>query len=557
MTAASVTPLIPEPTHPEPLPLLPELTKAAPYPIDQLPQTMRSAAQSIAYHVQAPLELAAQCVIGAAVYLAQSRINAPHMHRQDGMPASMFLLTLADSGDRKSECRRLAFKTIDEAEREARQEHRRESEQITSFADGLKGKERDKYLLEHPIQPDPRTQFSDATFEPIAGAFIRGMTAASWDTDEGGQMLGGASLKADTRAATLGGLVKAFDDGTIERTRAGGNMEGSGFAYNRRLSIHLLAQSVTVAAALNDPLLQGQGFLPRFLFASPESLAGSRLLSAAKMDEKAFSDSRLQKFWNRCEAIQATSQQVDHETGEVKPPVLAMSADAQTAWMNFYNETEREQATLGEYAEIKPFAGRSGELVRRLAAVLAYFEGKAEIDTGIMANACAIVRHSLSEWVRYMGSARPDAKLVQAAVLMDWLRAKGWIEFHRDRLGKEGPTRKNAKARDELLAILHRHHHLISSDGKLFRINPRCCAESAESAETQQGRRFGGAEEVRRGAENQEATHKPASAEEKSAPFRTNSAQGNPVNTGLSAQSAQSALSAHAQAMKPMFGGEI
>lgn len=240
---------------PEPLPLLPGLTKAAPYPVEQLPQTMRAAAKAIAYHVQAPLELAAQCVLGAAVYLAQSRINAPHIHNPNGMPASMFLLTLADSGDRKSECRRLAFMTIDEAEKNARQNHRSDYEQITSFAEALKGRERDKYLTEHPLQPDPRTQFGDATFEPIAGAFIRGLTAASWDTDEGGQMLDGSSLKADTRAATLGGLVKVFDTGTIERTRANGNMEGSGFAYNCRLSIHLLAQPITVAAALNDPLL--------------------------------------------------------------------------------------------------------------------------------------------------------------------------------------------------------------------------------------------------------------------------------------------------------------
>ena len=538
---------MPDPEYPEPLPLLPELTKAAPYPIDHLPQTMSAAAKAIAYHVQAPIELAAQCVIGAAVYLAQSRINAPHIYKPNGIPASMFMLTLADSGDRKSGCRELAFKTVDETEKEAKQSHLSECEQITRFADGMKGKAaRDNYLAENPLQPDPRTQFSDATFEPIAGAFIRGMAAASWDTDEGGQMLGGSSLKADTRAATLGGLVKAFDSGSIERTRAGGNAEGSGFAYNRRLSIHLLAQQVTVAAALSDPLLKGQGFLPRFLFASPESIAGTRLLSAERMQEKAYSDSRLQRFWERCKAIQAVLPAIDTETGEVKPPVMQMTDEANAVWMKFYNEAEREQATLGEYAEIKPFAARSGELARRLAAVLAYFEGKAEIDTDIMASACAIVRHSLSEWVRYMGSAIPNQKLVQAAALMKWLTAKGWFEFHRDKLGAQGPTKGKAKLRDELLAVLLEHHHLLSGDGKQFRISPLCSADSAESAEPQQHQGFASAERVQRSAEK-------AADGKKSAPFCTESAHANPANPGCSAQSAQSAQSAHPEPVSNTF----
>ncbi len=476
---------------PEPLPLLPGLTRAAPYPIEQLPQTIRAAAMAIAYHVQAPLGLAAQCVIGAAVYLAQSRTNAPHIHNQNGMPASMFLLTLADSGDRKSECRRLAFRTLDEAEKQLRQNHRIACEKISRFADGLKGMEREIYLAEHPFPTDPRTQFSDATYEPIAGAFIRGMTAASWDTDEGGQVLAGSSLKADTRAATLGGLVRAFDTGNIDRTRASGNMEGSGSAFNRRLSINLLAQPVTVATALNDPLLQGQGFLARFLFASPDSIAGTRLLSDARMQEKAYLDSRLQQFWERCEAIQATPQQVDLEIGEVKPPVMEMTEKAQAEWMAFYNETEREQGALGEFAGIKPFAGRSGELVRRLATVLAYFEGKEEIDINIMASACAITRHSLSEWVRHIESTKPSAILVQAAALMDWLKNKGWTEFSKKQLLQNGPGHvRKAATRDSLLALLLEKHHLLSSDGKLFKINSAQHANAnanANSANEQQG----------------------------------------------------------------------
>lgn len=475
--------------YPEPRPLLPELEAAEPYPILALPPLMRDAVQAIAEHVQAPLALAAQCVIGAAVYLAQIRVNAPHIHNPDGMPCSLFTLTLADSGDRKSGCRALASKTIDEAEKKADTDHKKACAEMDSYAQGLKGKELAQHLAENPRPADPRTQFTDATFEPIAGAFIRGMSAASWDTDEGGQVLGGASLKADTRAATLGALTKGFDTGIFERTRSNGNAEGSGRAYNRRLSVNLLAQAVTVRDALADPLLLGQGFLARFLVAFPASIAGTRTLTAEQLDRKSYDDPRLQRYWARCEDIAATPQAIDHETGEVKPPVLPLTDEAKQDWLEFYNEVESEQSSLGKFSNLRPFAGRAGELARRVAAVFACFEGKTEIDDECMCRATAIVRYSLSEWRRYTDSAVPDPLLQQAAALMEWLRdpkrADDWQEFHSNKLGKSGPptTRKSARERDRLLAVLTKHHHLLTTDCKNFSINLAVEAVEAEDFE--------------------------------------------------------------------------
>jgi hypothetical protein len=481
--------LIPAPSYPEPLPLLPEMEAAAPYPIEALPPLMRDAALAIAEHVQAPQALAGQCVVGAAAYLAQTRVNAPHIHRQDGMPCALFLLTLADSGDRKSECRRLAFKTADEAEEKARTDHRQACAEVTAMASGLKGKALEQFTAEHPLPIDPRTQYADATFERIAGDMIRGTSAASWDTDEGGQVLGGASLKADTRAATLGGLVKAFDTGAFERTRSHGNLEGSGFAYNRRLSVHLLAQAVTVGAALDDPLLRGQGFLPRFLFASPASIAGTRFLTAEQLDRKAYADPRLQRYWARCEAISATAQAINPETGEVTPPALELSQAAAADWLEFYNEVEGEQSALGRFANLRPFAGRAGEIARRLAAVLACFEGQAQIDSDCMCRAAVLVRHSLGEWARYTDSEAVNPKLQQAAALLEWLQVNRGTAFDARTLQRDGPrfVRKSAKQRDQLLAVLMEHHQLLSRDGKQFTINPLATTATTATSHARQG----------------------------------------------------------------------
>lgn len=489
----------------QPLPLTPDVAEPRPYPIECLPSIMRNAAQAIAEHVQAPLALAGQCVIGAVTHLAQTRVNAWDKDNPNGIPVSLFLLTLGDSGDRKSSCRNLAFKTIDEREKFARTEHAKEIAAIKERAGRLKGKSRDEFLEENPLPSDPRTQYSDATFEPIAGDFIRGLPAATWDTDEGGQVLGGHSMKSDARAAVLGGLTQAFDKGRFERTRSHGNLEGSGVAYHRRLSVHLMAQQITVAEALADPLLRGQGFLPRFLFCSPQSIAGTRQISRAQLNRSAYRDRHLQAFWERCERIAGSPESVDPETGEVTPPVIGLSEDAKDAWIDFYNRTEREIGALGQYSDLAAFAGRAGELARRLATVFACFTGLREVDRNTMQNACTLVEYSLSEWRRYTDGARVDPVTKDAAHFMAWVTDPQhfgqWRVFDKTKWGKSAPLKlRPAKLRDRILDVLTEHRYVLTTDKKNYRINP--LADSADFAESQTRRGFAVAEDLRRTAEN-------------------------------------------------------
>lgn len=476
------------PALPMPKPLLPDTAPPTPYPVDALPAVMREAVKAIAEHEQVPEAIAGQCAIGAATHLAQTRANAWHPGgNSDGSPCSLFMLSLFGSGEGKSSARRLAFKTIDEAEREARNQHQTERNRTIEQAERLKGKKRDEFLAENPLPADPRTQYTDATFEPIAGDFIRGMAAASWDTDEGGQMLGGASLKADTVAATLGGLTKAFDTGHFERTRSRSNLEGSGVAYNRRLSVHLLAQPVAVAEALRNPLLTGQGFLARFLFAAPDSLAGTRVYTLESLSKNAYADPRLQSYWARCNEIAAQHKYIDPETSEVTPPMLTLDEGAKQTWTDFRGDIESNLGPLGSFAGLKPFANRGAEQALRVATVLACFDGLECINDDCMYNACRLVRYSLDEWLRYTDPSASDPLLKQAAEVMEWMtapaRADDWRVFNKTQAGKSWPPAiRPAKKRDAVLALLVSHNQLLDTDGKQFRINT--LAESAESAES-------------------------------------------------------------------------
>ncbi|WP_278386144.1 DUF3987 domain-containing protein [Stutzerimonas kunmingensis] len=477
---------------PDPLPTQPP---PKPYPTDSLPLIMRNAVRAIAHHVAAPEVLAGQCTIAAAAYLAQTRINAPHLHNPDGMPCSLFQLALADSGDRKSECYRLAFRIVEETERTARDEYATAMSAFRSMQAGLSGKELEQFKEQTVAPSDPRTLYTDATFERIAGDFIKGMASAMWATDEGGRILGGHSMKSDTIAATLGGLVKLFDSGRAERDRVG--EFGNGIAYDRRFSVHMLAQEVTVRQALNDPLLQGQGFLPRFLLAAAPSLAGTRLLTVESIKASAYYDPAVQRYWDRCKEIARLESFVGSD-GAVKPPVISLEPDAVLTWLAFYNRVEAEQGGLGEYGgPLKPFASRSGELARRLAAVFALFEGEPAISEQTMAAACEVVEHSLAEWSRYLGHNAAESNGNRDALeLLGWLKTHPNVRTVTD-LIKTGPRkfRSARKARSMLTTLTSTGWLAFPGGGnQAFELNPHeLSADAAKAANVAKTRMLTGA----------------------------------------------------------------
>jgi hypothetical protein len=193
-----------------------------PWPADALPDGMAEAADAIAEHVQAPHALAAFAVLGAVAHIAQRLTDARHP-KTGAMPCSLYLLSSADSGDRKSTCYGLATWPVTVRERKLREEHKAECQRIEAAARQTKGKENKAALLAERTQ-DPRTIFTDATVQKIAQTFCDGSAPAlSLSTDEGGALFSGHSLKSETRAASMGALTRLFDGRGAERDRIGGD----------------------------------------------------------------------------------------------------------------------------------------------------------------------------------------------------------------------------------------------------------------------------------------------------------------------------------------------
>lgn len=399
-------------------------SKATLYPIQALPSLLQDAALAIAEYVQAPIAMTAQCVIGAISHIAQSQVNAPLQFNTLGEPCSLFLLTEGQSGSRKSTSKGLADKAIMEHEREAYEQYRDAMQQWKTLQAGLPKADREAFLAENQLPTDPSTMFSDGTLEAIAGLLIDGtLRNASISSDEAGQFFGGHTMKGDTRTQALGSYTKLFDDGSIQRTRSKSNLNGSGRAYDVRLTFNLQGQHEVLSDALKDDVLREQGFLPRFILTVPENLAGTRLQCAEFEQKNANLDYRLIAYWERCKMlldpcpmVLVDGQKVDQRR------VIQLSDEASKINLGFYNDCEIEQAKGGKYEHIQPFASRASQLARRLATVFAFFQGESEISAQTMQGACDIIRHSLGEWLRY--AEIESKKESDAQRLLNWLVKK-------------------------------------------------------------------------------------------------------------------------------------
>ena len=373
------------------------------YPIHALPPLARDAVIAIAEHVQAPIGMTAQCVIGTMSHIAQAHVNAPHPFNPQGEPCSLYLLTEGQSGSRKSTSRNMADKAIIQHERKQYELYRRDLEQWKSGQAGLNKKDKEAYGTENPPSHDPSTLYSDITLESIAGLYVDGiLNNASIASDEAGQFFGGYTMKGDTRTQAIGGYAKLFDDGFVERTRSKSNLNGSGRAYDVRLTFNLQGQHEVLSDALKDPVLRGQGFLPRFILTIPENLAGTRLQDAIYRSKNANHDHRLIAYWTRCEYLldDCPRPQGGQELHNGRY-VIPMNDEAREIDASFYNMFEELQGKGKRYEYLQAFASRASQLARRLATVFAYFEGLQWIDAKTLTGACEVVKHSLNEWAMY------------------------------------------------------------------------------------------------------------------------------------------------------------
>ncbi|WP_262880232.1 YfjI family protein [Pseudomonas paralcaligenes] len=474
------TPIISRPKYVEPIPLLIEKEEDKPYPVDALGELLGGAVAAIASAVQVPDALAAQSILTAAAMASQPHANV--LRAGQRIPLSLFGLTVAESGDRKSSADRLALHAHREHQQILKRRQKVAEKEFRNLRDAYQKAhsivlDRTKHekpevvateltKLNEPTEPKlPIILVEEPTIEGLQKSLLRGHSSQGFFSDEGGLFFGGHATKSENILKSFAGLSKLWDGAPITRTRAadGESATRSGC----RLSAHLMIQPIVAQDILNNPILLGQGLLARFLISWPQSLAGTRLYQ----DIDATSDHRLINFWKRMSSLLETPAKHD-ENDELSAPDLKLEIPAQSAWIRYHDEIEKTLGRGGEMQEIKSTAAKSAENALRIAGVIAVTEGLSIITKEIMERAAILSRWYLNEAHRLAYPTKIEMRLLNAQQLLDWLTAKCWVSFDARRLQREGPmlVRKSSKQRDQLLAILVEHCFLSTTDGKEYHL---------------------------------------------------------------------------------------
>jgi hypothetical protein len=359
-----------------------------------------------------------------ASLVAQQRANV----RLDGLvsPLSLFLLCVAESGDRKSSCDKLAQRPVREFERGLLQAYQNDFKTFNDSTELYKRSYREA-IADNPdsirdlVEPSPPLKPEFILEEPTLEAIYKGLFYAqpsqTLTTDEGGIFFGGWAMDSKNAMKTIAGLSKCWDGDPIRRNRAA---EGESFvAYNRRLTASLMVQPVIASDLMCNRLFQEQGILARFLTASTKSLAGTRIYKPFDID----ADPAYQAFCNRVQTLLTEGYTLD-ESGGLVLDDIGFDPEA-AAWMRkFYDEVESSQGEDQQLAIIKPFASKIAEHARRLAGVMAVYAGKKTIDITTAENAVWLGGYYLQVMHQFADASIGSAEEQQLADFLAYLREK-------------------------------------------------------------------------------------------------------------------------------------
>jgi hypothetical protein len=474
----------------EPTPLLREIPPGEAYPMHAL-GPLRQAAEAIHDKTQAPAAIGAQSVLGVAALAVQGLFDAETLH--GWAPPSLFLLTIAQSGDRKTTCDKLAMAPVRDFEKELGELSRDEQTQYQNEmavweaerkrilapprkSDGPRDKtEMQVDLAAIGPEPKPPLYATITAGEPTLEGVVKHMAllrpALGLFSDEGGAFVGGHGMNSENRLKTVAGLSVLWDGTPVDRWRAG---DGVAVYHGRRLSAHLMAQPVAAAGLLADPIANGQGFLARFLITEPPSAIGTRL----RVGHSPESEAALSAFKARAgELLRRPLPLADGTRNELEPPLLPLSGDAREVLQEFALVVEAAQAKGGELEGVRPFASKAAEHAARLAAVMTLFGNPdaSNVTRVTMDDAVTLATFYVNEAARLTDAATISKDTADAEKLRRWI-LESWGEqlISTPDVVQRGPNqfRETAHVR-KLLAILQRHGWLVLLDKSAEILNKR------------------------------------------------------------------------------------
>jgi hypothetical protein len=418
-----------------------EMPKAELFPVESLGPLLGNAARAINDRVQSPIAMCGNSVLATATLAVQAHVDVVLPigdHR--AKPVSGYFISIAETGERKTESDHQAMPSVRAREKQLRDEYdtKRESYVNEKLAwdkardEAVKQGKGNRLAIKAtldkigppPIAPlEPMLTSTEPTFEGLCKQFATHHASLGIFNNEGGQFIGGHGMKDENKLRTAGGLSELWDGQPARRVRAG---EGASMYPGRRLSGHIMVQPEVSDILLSDPLLASQGLLSRLLVVQPESAAGTRMPRKEKPQTAAhlkdYNDALL-KLMQRQPPLKKG------KANELEPRPLPLSTEANARWFEFVEHVEKSIGPNGGLEPIKGFANKMPEHAARLAGVLTVVENinAHEIDVETLERGIALAEHYATEALRIFHASRVNADLVLAQRLLNWMQ-QNWKE---------------------------------------------------------------------------------------------------------------------------------
>jgi hypothetical protein len=459
---------------PRPLPLQREMAPPKSFPFEALGPVLGPVAKRIHEIVKAPDSVCGQSLLAVASLLAQPYANVEIDGRE--YPISLFVLTIAESGDRKSAVDAIVLKPIRDYEKMLDKSCIEEKRIYKNKLDAWK-KQRDlimrssepeeleqklNQMSPEPSRPlEPFLLLEEPSYEGLVKLYAIGQPSIGLFSDEGGRMFGGYSMGKENLLKTACGLSSLWDGKPITRIRGG---DQNLLLHGRRFCSHLMMQEVVLGNILKNELLQGQGLLARCLIAAPVSNAGNRCYNPVDVSQ----DPLIQGFYAHVSALlDQPFPLANSDIGnELAPRALPLSFEAKNSWVLFHDEIDRSLKPDGALYSIRRMANKAAEQALRISGILTLMENfeACSIPSGAMERAIALTRYYLDEALRIADMSFLDSDLELAQAVLMWMKKKAAIESHekifslQEIYQKAGPRGvRNKKMAQKVMGILEDH----------------------------------------------------------------------------------------------------
>ncbi|MFZ5204230.1 YfjI family protein [Enterobacter sp. UPMP2076] len=360
------------------------------YPVESLPTVLRNVVASLNEDTGIPVELIGSAVLSAASLACQALIEVVSPHNSQPEQCSLYLLTIAESGEGKTTVHKRIMSLFHEFSQKMDSLYKGQYEEYETELDIWKTKNKglqsalrkaskdrdDTQIYEDeikalnktkPIKPKRlRILYENIT----SAALIRGLIEypnAAIISDEAISFFQGY-VKNE-----YGFLNKAWEGSTYSFERR----DFDGVSVNACMTMGLMVQSDVFKDYLkkNGSLAHSSGFLSRFLITEVESSRGQRKANVSH----AKSDSAIQELHYRIDILLARQARKFSE-GDNEKISMILSDDAMDLWLEMSDYINERCSGDGCFEHIKETAAKAMSNVIRLAAIFQLISPAPRLD---------------------------------------------------------------------------------------------------------------------------------------------------------------------------------